>query len=162
MVAAYFSEIGRRLSLRVGVSSSPPGIQKLGTISNLNLAKLDLAIDPDKLTTENGGALLLVLMPFISAQLAPQSGGAPPGVDPGQVYIPPGSDLSGVNPLLFVKRENLISGLMRDGVAEPVAGCMYDKLRVIDPALLSLSFTGQSLAGGSQLLLTIIGCTLRI
>ena len=150
------------LLLALARGLTDPQRQQLATVSNLNLANLDLAIDPDKLTAENGGALLLVLMPFLSAQLAPQSGGAPPGIDPGQVYVPPGSDLSGVNPLLFVKRENLISGLMRDGVAEPVAGCMYDKLRLIDPGLLSLAFTGQSLAGGSQLLLTIIGCTLRI
>jgi hypothetical protein len=37
---------------------------------------------------------------------------------------------------------------------------MYDKLRVIDPRLIGLSFTGGSFTGGSQVLLASVGCVL--
>jgi hypothetical protein len=134
--------------------------QQLVRVANVNLSKLDLQIDPDKLDTEQGGALLVLLLPFISAGVAPPPGGPPVGSDPGSVYIPPGTDLSSINPLYFVQRENLINGLMADGVNESVAGCLYDKLRTIDPRLLGLLFTGTLSGGASQALLTIVGCAI--
>ncbi len=134
--------------------------QQLIHVANVNLSKIQLAVDPAKVSTQQGGALLLLLLPFISAQVAPNAGGPPPGSDPTQVYVPPGTDLSSINPLNFVSRENLVAGLAAQGIAPGVANCIYDKLRVIDPRLIGLSFTGGSLQGGSQVLLAAAGCVL--
>jgi hypothetical protein len=134
--------------------------QQLLHVANLNLSKIHLQVDASKITTPQGGALLLLLLPFISAQVAPNTGGPPPGSDPNSVYVPPGTDLSAINPLNFVNRENFVAGLAGQGIVPGVANCMYDKLRAIDPRLIGLSFTGGSLTGGSQVLLAAFGCVL--
>ena len=134
--------------------------QQLIRVANVNLSKIHLAVDPAKVSTQQGGALLLLLLPFISAQAAPNAGGPPPGSDPNQVYVPPGTDLSAINPLNFVSRENFVAGLAAQGIVPGVANCVYDKLRTIDPRLIGLSFTGGSLQGGSQVLLAAAGCVL--
>jgi hypothetical protein len=134
--------------------------QQLLHVANLDLSKVHLQVDANKITTPQGGALLLLLLPFISAQVAPNTGGPPPGSDPNQVYVPPGTDLSAINPLNFVNRENFVAGLAGQGIIPGVANCLYDKLRTIDPRLIGLSFTGGSLTGGSQVLLAAAACVL--
>jgi hypothetical protein len=134
--------------------------QQLLHVANLDLSKLHLQVDANKVTTPQGGALLLLLLPFISAQVAPPAGAPPPGSDPNQIYVPPGTDLSAINPLNFVNRENFVAGLAGQGIIPGVANCLYDKLRTIDPRLIGLSFTGGSLTGGSQVLLAAASCVL--
>ncbi len=145
-------------ALAVGLSETQR--QQLVTVANVDLSKINLELDPDKINSDQGGALLVLLLPFISAGVAPPPGGPPVGSDPGGVYIPPGTDLSSLNPLYFVKRENLIAGLMADGVEENVAGCMYDKLRTIDPRMLSALFNGTFSSGTSEAFLTVFGCAI--
>jgi hypothetical protein len=134
--------------------------QQLVRLANVNLSKINLNIDPSKLTSQQAGGLILLLSPFLSATLSPTSAGPPGGANPGQVYIPPGTDLSAINPLNFVSRENLVAGLMQQGIEVNAANCMYDKLRAIDPRLIGLAFTGGGSDGSSQVLLSIIGCAI--
>jgi hypothetical protein len=132
--------------------------QQLIRVANVNLSKLHVNVDPNKITTQQGGALLVLLLPFLSANVAPSQGGPPPGSDPSQIYIPPGTDLSQINPLNFASREDVVAGLGAQGVLPSVANCLYDKLRAIDPRLIGLSITGNNLQGGSEILLAAVGC----
>jgi hypothetical protein len=134
--------------------------EQLLHVANINLSKVHLKVDASKVTNPQAGALLVLFLPFISANVAPNPGGPPPGSDPNQIYVPPGTDLSSINPLNFVDRENFVAGLAQQGILPGVANCMYDKLRVIDPRLIGLSFTGGSFTGGSQVLLASVGCVL--
>jgi hypothetical protein len=134
--------------------------QQLVRLANVDLSKINLNIDPSKLTSQQAGGLILLLSPFLSATLSPTSAGPPGGANPGQVYIPPGTDLSAINPLNFVSRENLVAGLMQQGIEVNAANCMYDKLRTIDPRLIGLAFAGGGSDGSSQVLLSIIGCAI--
>ncbi len=134
--------------------------QQLVRVANVNLSKLDLELDPSTIGTDQAGALLVLLLPFLSASFAPPAGGAPVGSDPGSIYVPPGTDLSTVNPLYFVQRENLVAGLMGEGVNENAAGCLYDKLRTIQPAVLGQLFSGNWSGGGSEALLAVVGCAI--
>jgi hypothetical protein len=139
---------------------SPSQQQQLSTLANVDLQRLNLDIDASQLTQEQMGALLVLVLPYISASFAPPDGKPPAGQDPGQIYVPPDLDLSHINPLYFVPRENVILGLGREGVAPAVAGCLYDKLRLIDPQLIGLAFTGEDTTAAGQVLLSIFSCVL--
>jgi len=139
---------------------TPAQQQQLGTLANVDLQRLHLDIDPAKLTKEQIGALLVLVLPYLSASLTPPDGKPPAGQDPGQIYIPPDMDLSHINPLYFVPRENVILGLSREGVAPAVAGCLYDKLRLIDPQLIGRAFTGDDITAAGQVLLSVLSCVI--
>lgn len=151
-VVALLAAISRGLS--------PSQQDQLNTLANIDLRRLNLDIDPSSLTREQVGALLVLVLPYISASFAPPDGGPPPGVDPGEIYIPPDMDLSHINPLYFVPKDNVVAGLAREGVAPAMAGCLYDRLRLIDPQLIGRAFTGDDLTAAGQVLLSVFSCIL--
>jgi len=134
--------------------------KQLNTLAGVDLAKLGLAIDSSKLSNDQAGALLVLFLPFLSTGLQPAGSAPPAGADPGQIYVPPGADLSQINPLYFVPRDNVILGLARQGVGEQLGGCIYDKLRVINPQLIGLAFGGTDISAAGQILLALFGCVL--
>jgi hypothetical protein len=103
---------------------------------------------------------VLLILTYLTTSLRPPSGDPPAGWDPGQLYVPPDLDLSQINPLYFVPRDNVVLGLGRQGVPAAMAGCLYDKLRLIDPQLIGLAFTGDDVRAGGQVLLSVLGCVL--
>lgn len=139
---------------------SPEQSGQLNTLARFDLGKLGLSIDSSKLTTDQAGALLVLFLPFLSTGLQPAGSGPPPGADAGQIYVPPGADLSQINPLYFVPRENVILGFARQGINDKLGGCLYDKLRVINPQLIGLAFGGTDISAAGQILLAIFGCLL--
>jgi hypothetical protein len=136
-----------------------PQQQQLFDLSKVNFDKLGIKIDPDKLTSEQVGALLLAASPLLAASVSPTNGAAPAGVNPNQIYIPAGLDLSQINPLMFVARESFVSGFVEQGQSGPLSGCLYDKLRVIPPTTLAALFTsnGTPLAA-SEVLVAVVSC----
>jgi len=137
---------------------SPEQSTQLTSLAGVDLGRLGLNIDTSKLTTQQAGALLVLFLPFFGSGLQPAGQTPPPGGDPNQLFVPPGLDLSNINPLLFVPRENLILGLNQSGVSTPVAGCLYDRLRVINPQLIALAFAGTNLTATGQILLATFQC----
>ncbi len=135
--------------------------QQLQSLAKVDLARLGLQIDYSKLTTEQAGALLVLFLPFLSTTLDPAGGQLPAGWDPSQIYIPPDVDLSEINPLYFVPKENVVLGLEREGVSSKLAGCLYDELRLINPQLIGLAFAGDDITAAGQVLLAVFGCMLR-
>ena len=120
-----------------------------------------MQVDTSKLTSEQVGSLLLLLLPYISAGISPVNGTPPPGVDPGKIYVPPGVDLSNINPINFLSKPDFILGLNRQGVGTPLAGCLYEKLRLVDPQLIAIAFAGTDLTAVSQISLAVLGCVLN-
>lgn len=140
-----------------GLSPNQQG--QLQQLANVNLAKLGVTIDPTKLTPDQYGPLVLLLLPYFASAINLAAGNqAPPGADPTKLYVPDGLDLSQINPLYFVSREALISALGAQGVAATFAGCIYDRLRVLDPRLIGIAFDGSNLAATGQLLLGVLNC----
>jgi len=139
---------------------TPEQAAQLQQLSAVDIKALNLDIDTSKLSTQQAGALFVLLLPFISAGVAAPTGGPPPGVDPGQIYIPPGTDLSAINPLNFVSKANLIEGLGEQyGISAGQAGCLYEKLRLIDPRLIGEAYLGRSEQGAAQVVLAFVACT---
>jgi len=138
---------------------TPAQLAQLNQVAGVDLQSLNLNIDPSKLTHDQLGSLFLILLPFISAGLSAPSGKPPAGFDPTQIYIPPGTDLSAINPLNFIPQETLISGLERqNGLSAGVSTCLYQKVRVIDPRLLGAAYAGTNLTGAAELLLAVLSC----
>lgn len=138
---------------------TPQQQDQLGRLTAIDIQSLNLDIDPAALTNQQRGALFVLLLPFISAGVAMPTGAPPPGVDPGQIYIPPGMDLSAINPLNFVKKENVIIGLGEQYDIPPAqAGCLYDRMRLIDPRLIGEAYLGRSEQGAAQVMLAFISC----
>jgi hypothetical protein len=138
---------------------TPAQAAQLNAVAAVDLKALNLNIDPASLNSQQAGALFVLLLPFISAGVAAPSNTPPPGADPGQIYIPPGTDLSSINPLNFVTRDNLIRGLGDQyGIGPAQAGCIYDRVRLIDPRLIGEAYLGRSEQGAAQLLLAFVSC----
>jgi hypothetical protein len=138
---------------------TPAQAAQLNAVAAVDLKALNLDIDPASLNSQQAGALFVLLLPFISAGVAAPSNTPPPGGDPGQIYIPPGTDLSSINPLNFVTRDNLIKGLGDQyGIAPAQAGCIYDRVRLIDPRLIGEAYLGRSEQGAAQLVLAFVSC----
>ncbi len=141
---------------------SPDQSTQLTSLAGVDLGRLGLNIDTSKLTTQEAGALLVLFLPFLGSGLQPAGQSPPPGGDPNQLFVPAGQDLSNINPLLFVPRENLILGLNQSGVSTPVAGCLYDRLRVVNPQLIALAFAGTDLTATGQILLATFQCLVGV
>ena len=139
----------------LGLTPSQRG--QLEDVSGVNFGQLGIPIDPDKLTDQSLGALLLVSLPFIAAAISPGSA-VPAGQDPGKVYVPPGADLSDINPLLFFPKDNFVQGLQGSGVNGFFAGCLYDQWKAVDPLLIGAGFSGGSVLGVGQLVLGGLTC----
>lgn len=138
---------------------TPAQQEQLGRLTAVDLKSLNLDVDTSKLSKQEAGALFVVLLPFISAGIAAPKNEPPPGVDPGQIYIPPGTDLSAINPLNFVSKENLIEGLgTQYNIPPNQAGCIYDRLRLIDPRLIGEAYLGRSEQGAAQIVLAFVSC----
>jgi hypothetical protein len=138
---------------------TPAQVAQLSSLKAIDLKALDLDIDVAKLTNDEAGKLFVVLLPYISAALAPPGAIPPAGGNPGQVYIPPGTDLSAINPLNFITRDNMIKGLGKEyGIPAQEAGCIYDRVRVIDPRLIGEAFLGNSQPGAAQVALAFLSC----
>lgn len=140
-----------------GLSPNQQG--QLQQLANVNLAKLGISIDPTKLSPDQYGPLVILLLPYFASAINLAAGNqAPAGADPTQLYVPDGLDLSQINPLYFVSRDALIAALGAQGVAATFAGCIYDHLRVLDPRLIGVAFDGSNLAATGQLLLGVLNC----
>jgi len=138
---------------------TPQQQEQLGRLTAIDLKSLNLDVDVAGLDRQEQGALFVLLLPFISAGVAMPTGAPPPGVDPGQIYIPPGMDLSAINPLNFVSKENLIRGLGEQYDVPPAqAACLYDRLRLLDPRLIGEAYLGLSEQGAAQIALAFISC----
>lgn len=134
---------------------------QLAQIADVNLQQLQLGVDVNTLTIEQRGSLLLLLSPFISAGLKPLMNIPPEGQPVDQIYVPKGLDLSNINPLYFVPRENVVAGFQSEGVAQGLAGCLYDRLRLIDPQAIGRAFIGTDPAGTLQIGLSILSCVVN-
>jgi hypothetical protein len=139
---------------------TPEQQNQVRTLANVSLNDLNLQVDPDKLTTEQAGAIFVLLLPFISAGIVPPSPQPPAGGSIDQIYIPPGTDLSSINPLYFVPEQNLVQGLQEQGVRGDVAACLYNRLRVLDPRAIALAFSGNDLTAASQVVLSALACVI--
>ena len=135
--------------------------RQLQTVAGFNFDKLDLNIDPEKLTPEQIGTLLLILGPALAASISPRGGTPPPGVDPSQVYIPPGIDLSLINPLVFLNRDDAIAEFVRQGLSATAGACFIDSYARLPPATLLAFFSSDpNPVAISQFLLTSLNCLL--
>lgn len=139
---------------------TPEQQNQVRTLANVSLNDLNLQVDPDRLTTEQAGAIFVLLLPFISAGIVPPNPQPPAGGGADQIYIPPGTDLSSINPLYFVPEQNLVQGLQEQGVRGDVAACLYNRLRVLDPRAIALAFTGNDLTAASQVVLSALACVI--
>lgn len=147
------------LALLSGLSNQQVG--QLTQLANIQLDQLELGIDASELTPEQLGALVLLISPIAAAGVSSTGGVPPAGADPNQIYIPAGADLSQINPLTFINRDDLTAQAERDGTDPATAGCLYDNLRAIDPGTLASIFANQGnpLAVG-QVLVAAIECVL--
>jgi len=132
---------------------------QLNTLGSVNLAKLGLKIDPAKVPRSQYGALALLLLPYLASAINIAPGATPPaGADPGQIYVPPGLDLSQINPLLFASKDNVVNALQKQGLTPQFGGCLYDRLSTLDPRFLGVALEGKNPTASGQLLLTIVSC----
>lgn len=134
---------------------------QINSLANLDFKSLGIGIDAKKLDKQQAGALMLLMLPFLGASLRPANQAPPPGADPSKIYIPEGTDLADVNPLAFVNKDNMIRGLNQSGVSTPVAGCLYDSWRLINPQLLGLAFSGNDVTGAAQVLVAALQCVFQ-
>jgi hypothetical protein len=138
---------------------TPAQLAQLNQVAAVDLQDLNLNIDVSKLSHDELGSLFVVLLPFIAAGISAPGGQAPSGVQPGQIYIPPGTDLSDINPLNFVPQETVVAGLEKQyGLSAGVSTCLYQKVKQIDPRLLGAAYQGTNLTGAAQLLLSVLSC----
>lgn len=156
------SEEQARALLLIFANQLTTGQQRqLEQIANVTLDELQLSINPDNLTNEERGSLLLLLSPFISAGLKPLVNRAPNGQPVDQIYVPNGLDLSDVNPLLFVSRDSAIAGFAAQGIDAAFGGCLYDRVRLLDPQTLGRAFIGTDTTGTLQLALSVLTCVIN-
>lgn len=145
------------LALLKGLTSEQQ--RQLAQLAQVSLDDLDLDINPDELTPEEIGALLLVLAPLLAGALKSPTATVPPGGDPGQVYIPPGLDLSNMNPLIFLNRDDVLAQFAKDGVDPKFGGCLFDGMARLPPSSIASFFsTDKSGPAAGQIVLLAIGC----
>lgn len=135
---------------------TPAQQMQLLSLTRVDLGDLDLQINPDTLTPEEVGRLLLALSPVLAGTISPTP---PDGHDPGQVYVPPGADLSNINPLIFLNRADVIAALQRQGFAPSVAACLFDSLSRLPPTTIAALFTSDAQQSSAALVaLTAVRC----
>lgn len=150
------------LFLAIARGLTPSQQRQLQNMAQLTFDDLDLRIDPSQLSSEEIGGLLLILGPLLANAVRNEN--APPaGWDPSQIYIPPGADLSGFNPLLFLDRQAMIDSFVKEGINPEIGACFFDSLRGLAPTTLAGLFTSNgSEAAMSSLLLAAFVCVLRV
>ena len=132
---------------------------ELRRLTDVSYKDLKLNVDPAKLAPEQLGGLLLLLSPVLATSLGSSASTPPPGVDPSQIYIPKGADLSSINPLLFLNRDDTIGELVNQGLAPGMAACLLDRFSRLSPKSLAAFFTSNpSAAVTSQFVLTAVSC----
>jgi len=143
------------LALLKGLTPDQQG--QLSQLVQVRLDELDIKVDPDQLTPEEIGSLLLILSPLLAGAIRTTPATVPPGGDPAQVYIPPGMDLSGMNPLIFLNRADVISQFEKQGISVAVGGCIFDGLARLPPSTIAAFFsdTAAAAAAGSVLLIAV-------
>ncbi|HBX78736.1 MAG TPA: hypothetical protein DEG43_13915 [Acidimicrobiaceae bacterium] len=138
---------------------SDPQRQELLKLGNLNLALFPGGADLSSMTPEQVGTLLLLISPILASTVSSSPTGPPPGVDPGQIYLPPGTDLSNINPLLFAKKSDIVAELMKSGLPEATAGCLFERLRLLSTTTLAAIFSSTpSEAAQAEVGLIVISC----
>lgn len=120
---------------------TPAQTAQLQSLASVDLDKLKLSIDPSKLKPEELGQLLLLISPLLAASISPTGFKPPAGVDPSQIYLPPGTDLAQLNPLLFVNKDDLLKAVQQQGGSPVLVGCLYDKMRSLSPVTLAKFFS---------------------
>lgn len=130
---------------------------QLSQLVQVNLSQVNINVDPDKLTPDEVGSLLLILAPVIAGAIKPTPSSPPAGEDPNQIYIPTGADLSNINPLLFLNRNDVIAQFANQGVNPVLGTCIFDGLSRLSAPTLAAFFTqdGTPAAIGSVLLVAI-------
>ena len=143
------------LALLKGLTSDQQG--QLMKLAQVNLDELNIKIDPDKLKPEEIGTLLLILAPLLAGAIKTTPVTVPPGGDPNQVYIPPGADLSNLNPLTFLNRDDVIAQFQKQGIDPVLGGCIFDGLSDLAPSTIAAFFSPDAApaAAGSVLLIAV-------
>jgi len=130
-------------------------------LAGLRLDDFDLDVDFDKLSPEELGSLLLLFAPVVSGSLKPGDQ-LPEGVNPGQVYVPAGSDLSNVNPLLFLNRADVVAKFNERGIDVAMATCIFDTLSRMPPATVAALFSTELQSDtATRVLLASVGCLVK-
>ncbi len=129
------------LVLAIFAGLSPAQRSQLSSLAQVDFERLGINVDVDSLTPEQIGGLLLLISPLAVAAVSPTGAAPPPGADPNQIYIPPGTDLSQINPLNFVPRDTVVQGAIDQGVNPGAAGCLFDNLRSVSPLSLGSIFS---------------------
>jgi len=145
------------LALLKGLTSDQQG--QLMKLAQVNLDELNIKVDPDQLTPEEIGTLLLILSPLLAGAIKTTPVTAPAGSDPNQVYIPPGADLSNINPLIFLNRADVIAQFQKQGIDPNVGGCIFDGMAHLDPTTIAAFFSEDAApAAAGAVLLTAVSC----
>ncbi len=137
---------------------TPAQLGQLDQVAGIDLQNLNINIDPANLTHDQIGSLFAILLPFIAAGIEAPTGQPPAGIDPSQIYIPPGTDLSAINPLNFIPETDVVAGLVKQGLSPGMSACLYERVRLIDPRLLGAAYQGSNLTGAGELLLSVLSC----
>lgn len=141
---------------------TPAQQRQLQNLAQVRFDELQLAVDPSTLTSEEIGGLLLILAPILSGAINGDNE-PPAGWDPNDIYIPPGTDLSYLNPLLFMNRDAVIKSWSESGVNPVLAACFFDSIRMLEPVTLAALFsTNGSEAAYGSLVLAAVSCVVRI
>lgn len=143
------------LALLKGLSGEQQG--QLMKLAQVNLDQLNIKVDPDQLTPEEIGGLLLILSPLLAGAIKQTPATVPPGGDPLQIYIPPGADLSHMNPLIFLNRADVMAQFAKQGIGGAVAGCIFDGMAKMEASTIAAFFSEDKApaAAGSVVLIAI-------
>ncbi|MFN8051186.1 MAG: hypothetical protein U0Q22_07125 [Acidimicrobiales bacterium] len=145
------------LALLKGLTPEQQG--QLGQLTKVQLDQLHINIDPDKLTPEEVGTLLLIISPLLAGAISTDPAKPGPG-GPGQVYIPPGLDLSNINPLVFLNRADVLAQFAKQGMDPTVSACIFDSMARMSASTIAAFFsTGESSqAALASFLLAAVSC----
>ena len=152
-------QIGLLLALLVQLL--PPGaLGQLGQLGNINLSGLKLDLDPTAVQAGQLGALLLLLTPALGQALKPIDLGPPPGGNAGQIYVPPGTDLSNLNPLIFLNTQDLLNATRLEHIPDSVTLCALQTLRSVSTVAIGKLFTDspENLGTIGSVVATLLSC----
>lgn len=145
------------LALLKGLTGEQQG--QLMQLAQVNLDQLNIKISPDQLKPDEIGTLLLILSPLLAGAIKTAPPTVPPGGDPNQVYIPPGADLSNMNPLIFLNRADVIAQFEKQGIDPNVAGCIFDGMSDLAPSTIAAFFSPDAApAAAGSILLIAVSC----
>lgn len=135
---------------------------QLRKLAEVKLDELNIKVDPDQLKPDEIGALLLILSPLLAGAIKTTPVKPPPGADPNQVYIPPGADLSNMNPLIFLNRADVLAQFEKQGINTKVAGCIFDGMSDLAPSTIAAFFSEQASAGAAgAVILVAVSCLVQ-